>query len=125
MYSRGVENENYLRGVQETDADGTVTFVSIFPGCYAGRWPHLHFEVYASLDDATAATEPVATSQLAFPEDVCAVVYASDGYSQSVSNLAGVSLDGDMVFADSYAQQLATMSGSVESGYTATLAVPV
>jgi protocatechuate 3,4-dioxygenase beta subunit len=125
MYSRGVEGENYLRGVQETDAGGKVTFVSIFPGCYAGRWPHIHFEVYAGLDDATAGGEPIATSQLAFPADVCAVVYASDGYGQSVSNLERVSLDSDMVFADSYGQQLATMAGGVEAGYTAALAVPV
>ena len=45
MYSEGVEEETYLRGVQIADAQGKVTFTSIFPGCYAGRWPHLHFEV--------------------------------------------------------------------------------
>ena len=46
MYSQGVQNENYLRGVQATDADGVATFTSIFPACYSGRWPHIHFEVY-------------------------------------------------------------------------------
>jgi protocatechuate 3,4-dioxygenase beta subunit len=45
--------ENYLRGVQEADDDGVVTFHSIFPGCYSGRWPHIHYEVYESLDAAT------------------------------------------------------------------------
>ena len=71
MYSEGAENENYLRGVQETDGDGRVTFTSIFPACYSGRWPHIHFEVYASVEDATGGGEPIATSQLAFPQDVC------------------------------------------------------
>ena len=55
MYSEGVADENYLRGVQETDADGTVTFTSIFPAAYSGRWPHIHFEVYPSLDDGDHA----------------------------------------------------------------------
>ncbi len=43
MYSQGATNENYLRGVQEADADGRVTFKSIFPAAYPGRWPHIHF----------------------------------------------------------------------------------
>jgi protocatechuate 3,4-dioxygenase beta subunit len=46
MYSQGVSNENYLRGVQATDANGKASFQSIFPACYAGRWPHIHFEVF-------------------------------------------------------------------------------
>jgi protocatechuate 3,4-dioxygenase beta subunit len=125
MYSEGAENENYLRGVQEADADGRVTFASIFPACYSGRWPHIHFEVYASVADATGGGEPIATSQLAFPQNVCEVIYGTDGYDQSVANLAQVSLESDMVFADGSGQQLATMAGTVEAGYTATLPIPV
>ena len=125
MYSPGAESENYLRGVQETDGDGRVTFTSIFPACYSGRWPHIHFEIYAGVDDATGGGAPIATSQLAFPADVCSAAYATEGYEQSVSNLAQVSLDTDMVFADGVSQQLATMTGDGQTGYTATLAVPV
>jgi protocatechuate 3,4-dioxygenase beta subunit len=124
MYSEGAEDENYLRGVQETDGDGRVSFTTIFPACYSGRWPHVHFEIYASVDDATGGGEPIATSQLAFPQDVCELAYATDGYDQSVANVAQVSVESDMVFADGVSQQLATMAGSVD-GYTATLAVPV
>ena len=54
VYSEGVTEENYLRGVQETAADGTVQFTTIFPACYDGRWPHMHFEVYQSLASATS-----------------------------------------------------------------------
>ncbi|GAA4065329.1 intradiol ring-cleavage dioxygenase [Streptomyces shaanxiensis] len=125
LYSEGATDENYLRGVQETDDQGQVTFKSIFPACYTGRWPHIHFEVYGSLDDATAATSITNTSQLAFPKDVCDTVYATDGYSQSVTNLAQLSLDTDNIFSDGYDQQLAALEGSVEEGYTATLTVPV
>ena len=125
LYSEGVTEENYLRGVQETDAKGQVTFTSIFPACYTGRWPHIHFEVYGSLDDATNATSITATSQLAFPKEVCDTVYASEGYEQSVQELSQLSLEGDMIFSDGYDQQMAAVEGSVEKGYTATLTVPV
>lgn len=126
LYSQGVTNENYLRGVQATDANGVVSFTSIFPACYSGRWPHIHFEVYPSLVTATSASNKIATSQLALPEDVCDLVYATDGYSQSMSNIAQTSLATDNVFSDdSAAQQLAAITGSVSSGYVASLTVPV
>ena len=86
LYSQAAANENYLRGVQEADANGVVTFQSIFPACYSGRWPHVHFEVYPSLDMATNENDKIATSQIALPKDVCDQVYATDGYSQSVQN---------------------------------------
>ena len=93
MYSQGAADQNYLRGVQEAGSDGSVTFTTIFPAAYSGRWPHMHFEVYPSLAEATKAGTPVATSQLALPEDSCNLVYATDGYEQSVTNLARTSLD--------------------------------
>jgi protocatechuate 3,4-dioxygenase beta subunit len=120
-----ITDQNYLRGVQEADADGKVTFTSIFPACYPGRWPHIHFEIYPSLEDATSATNRMRTSQLALPQAVSEAVYATAGYEQSVANLQGVTLDSDMVFSDGYALQMAKTSGSVDQGYTATLRVPV
>ena len=125
LYSQGVEDENYLRGVQETDPAGKVTFTSIYPAAYSGRWPHIHFEVYESLAAATAAGEKLRTSQLALPEDASKAVYATAGYEQSVGNLARSSLASDNVFSDGYSLQLATVTGSVTAGYTATLTVPV
>ena len=76
LYSSGVTNQNYLRGVQAADATGVVTFTTIFPGCYAGRWPHIHFEVYPSLSAATSVSNKVATSQIALPKTACDEVYA-------------------------------------------------
>ena len=125
MYDGDAVNENYLRGVQETDQDGWLEFTTTFPGCYAGRWPHVHFEVYESLAKATSASNKLRTSQLAFPQDVCEQVYATSGYESSVANLAGVSLDSDGIFSDGYSLQLAKMSGSVDEGFVATLNVPI
>ncbi len=125
MYSEGVEDQNYLRGVQETDTKGYVEFTSIFPGAYAGRWPHVHFEVYPSLDDATSGSNKLRTSQMALPEDVCARAYEADGYDASIRNLSQTSLDSDNVFSDGYSLQMAKVTGSNDDGYIATLNVPV
>src|SRR5918995_638924 len=111
LYSPGATDENYLRGMQETDSAGAVSFTSIFPACYPGRWPHIHFEVYASVADATGGAGPLATSQVALPEDVCNQAYGADGHDQSVTNLAQVSLEADNVFGDGAAQQLASVTG--------------
>ena len=125
MYDGDAVDENYLRGVQEAADDGTLEFTTIFPACYSGRWPHMHFEVYESLDAATSGTTKLRTSQLALPQDVCETVYSTEGYEQSVSNLADVSLDSDGIFSDGYSLQMAKLTGSVEEGYVATLNVPV
>lgn len=125
MYSSGVTNQNYLRGVQVSDSDGVVVFDTIFPGCYAGRWPHMHFEIFASLAQATSGNSDVRTSQLALPEAACREVYASTGYSASLGNLNGISLSSDNVFSDGSSLQLATLSGSVAAGYAATLSVGI
>jgi protocatechuate 3,4-dioxygenase beta subunit len=126
LYSEAAAAENYLRGAQEVDAAGTASFTSIFPACYSGRWPHVHFEVYASLSDATSSGPIVKTSQIALPKEACQAVYATTGYEQSVSNLSQVSLAGDMVFGDDGGiHQLATMSGDADSGYVAALTIGV
>jgi protocatechuate 3,4-dioxygenase beta subunit len=126
MYSDGVEDQNYLRGVQIADADGRVRFTSIFPACYSGRWPHVHFEVYPDQGSITDGDNVIATSQVALPQETCDTVYAQEGYETSVRNLSQVSLDGDNVFGDDAgASQLATVSGDVSSGLFVSLAVGV
>lgn len=120
-----IEDQNYLRGVQIADSKGKVTFDSIFPGCYSGRWPHCHFEVFTSVDEATAGSNSVKTSQLALPQADCEEVYASSDYGNSASNLSGMSLSTDNVFSDGWDLQLATVSGSVDSGLTVSLTVKV
>ena len=125
LYSRGVTDQNYLRGVQESDANGEVSFTTIFPGCYGGRWPHIHFQVYPSLAAAADEGNKSATSQFAFPEASCNEAYATEGYETSARNLRGLSLARDGVFRDGVAQQLADTTGDPSSGFVAALAVAV
>ncbi|UWZ59651.1 intradiol ring-cleavage dioxygenase [Dactylosporangium aurantiacum] len=126
LYSDGVTDQNYLRGVQLADAQGKVTFTSVFPACYAGRWPHVHFEVYPDRTSITDATKAVATSQVALPKDACDTVYATTGYAASVRNLAQVTLSGDNVFGnDGGTLQLGTTTGDATRGYTVALTAKV
>jgi protocatechuate 3,4-dioxygenase beta subunit len=118
--------QNYLRGVQETDAGGVATFTTVFPGCYAGRMPHIHIEVYRSTTTATSYTNKLKTTQLAFPTDVCSTVYATaSGYATSVANFAGISFASDNVFSDGTATEMSTVTGSVADGYVVSLQVGV
>lgn len=124
MYDSSLTNENYLRGVQEADANGQVTFTSIFPGAYSGRWPHIHFEVFESMNNATAAGQVLAVSQIALTQAACDDVYATAGYEKSIANMKRTTLQSDNVFGDDGGiYQLATMAGSAAEGYMAGLNV--
>ncbi|KQR20801.1 dioxygenase family protein [Microbacterium sp. Leaf151] len=126
MYSSGIENETYLRGVQVVGTDGVVSFTSIFPACYDGRWPHIHFEVYPNVDAITDSSNAVATSQVALPEATCAIVYADTAYSSSASNMSRVSLATDNVFGDDGGVlELATTTGDNATGWTVALTARV
>jgi protocatechuate 3,4-dioxygenase beta subunit len=122
----GATDQNYLRGVQETDANGLATFTTIFPACYSGRMPHIHIEVYRTTTTATSYTNKLKTTQLALPVDVCTTVYSTaTGYSASVTNFAQISFATDAVFSDGTGTEMATVTGSVADGYTVALQVGI
>ena len=125
MYSSSISAENYLRGVQAADADGYVTFLTIFPGCYDGRMPHVHFEVYPTLAKSTVASNRIKTSQFTFPLATLNAVYTATGYATSVQNLARISYATDNVFSDGTTLQMASMTGDIVNGYVAELTVGV
>ena len=84
------------------NANGQVTFKTIYPGAYNGRWPHIHFEVFESMNNASA------------------------GYETSARNFPNTTLGSDNVFGeDGGIYQLATVSGSVTGGYAAGLNVTI
>ena len=125
LYSSGVTGQNYLRGVQETDSAGNLAFTTIFPGCYAGRMPHVHFEVYPSVAKAASAANRIKTSQFTFPMATLNEVYAASGYTASVRNLAQISYATDNVFSDGISLQMATVTGNATQGYVVTLSIAV
>jgi protocatechuate 3,4-dioxygenase beta subunit len=125
MYHPILAHQNYLRGLQVADKQGRVTFRSIFPAAYGGRWPHLHFEVYESEESATKTQGRLRTSQLALPEQTCHDVYATPDYALSRPNLAQASLKNDIVFRDGYDLQMAKVTGSVRDGLHIGLDIPI
>ena len=129
LYS-GATAESYLRGVQVTDANGQVTFTTIFPACYSGRWPHMHFEVFSSLSNALGGKYAVLTSQLAMPAATCTTIFADTSvYPTSKTNFAQVTLASDNVFGDNSSAQLAvqtpTITGSASAGLVGTATIGI
>ena len=118
MQSANFTSVHFLRGRQTTDANGLVTFTSVFPGWYSGRAPHIHVHVYS----ATGAS--LLVTQIAFPTNVCDTVYttATNFYTRGKQDTSNA---GDNVFSDSLASELATVSGSVSAGYTLTHLITV
>lgn len=125
LYSSGVTNQNYLRGVQEADSNGEVSFTTIYPGCYSGRVPHVHFEIFPSLAKSSSVLNRVKTTQLTFPMATSQEVYTDTRYTSSVRNLAQISFATDNIFSDGTSLQMATVTGNVKDGYVATLTVNV
>jgi protocatechuate 3,4-dioxygenase beta subunit len=109
-------NASYLRAVGVTNSVGKATFTTIFPGCYPGRYPHIHFEVYASLERATSYQNQLLTSQMAMPTDACRAIYAASRYGASAANLTSVSIRRDEVFANSTPRQIAAQTPMVTGG---------
>ena len=117
-----------MRGLQVTDTNGRVAFTTIFPGCYAGRFPHIHFEVFTNAANATGGRFARLISQFALSADACTVVYANaTGYTASQANYRSTSIASDNVFGDNSSAQIAVMTmamtGDITSGYTATATV--
>lgn len=107
-YGANAAND-FLRGRQTTNANGQVSFITIFPGWYPGRSPHIHIEVLDASDNSIRVT------QIAFPKEVCDTVYATDGYNGT----ADTSNQNDGVFYNSLAGNMAdSVTGNTTDGYT-------
>jgi protocatechuate 3,4-dioxygenase beta subunit len=118
MQSTNYQSVHFLRGRQTTDSTGLVSYKSIFPGWYSGRAPHIHVHVYDSTGKSLLVT------QIAFPTDICNAVYttATQFYTRGTQDTSNAS---DNVFADSLANELATLTGSISNGYVLTHAIVV
>jgi len=115
-YSEYTTSGTAMRGLQKTDGNGRATFTTIYPGWYQGRATHVHLDVFVN-------GASVKTTQMAFPEDVTAAVYAQRVYASRGQNPTTNSRDN--VFADGVSSELASMTGSASAGYTASLQIGV
>lgn len=108
---------HFLRGRQTSDVNGNVSFISIFPGWYQGRAPHVHVEVL------TASGSSLLVTQIAFPENVTSEIYSSTNYA--AHGQADTSNIKDNVFSDSLSDELATLTGNLTDGYTLSKTITV
>ncbi|MCP4440904.1 MAG: intradiol ring-cleavage dioxygenase [Aureispira sp.] len=102
-------HKHFLRGRQTTDANGNASFISIYPGWYPGRAPHLHLEIKSSSGESLLVT------QTAFLEDVSTLVYETEGYTTN----ADTKNTRDMSFKDTLDKNLPdSLTGNTKAGYT-------
>ena len=110
MQSTNLQSFHFLRGRQKADANGVVTFTTIFPGWYRGRAPHIHVEIFDSSGKSLLIT------QIAFSTEVCDTVYteATEFYTRGKQDTSN---ERDGIFADSLNNQMASVSGSIAKGF--------
>ncbi len=119
----GMQNTNYqsvhfLRGRQITDANGLVTFTSIFPGWYSGRATHIHVHVY------NASGTSLSVTQIAFPEGSGTAVALVNGYAKGMTDYTYNNADN--VFSDDKTGiEIATVTGTLTTGFDLTFKVNV
>ncbi|PTR00913.1 dioxygenase-like protein [Mucilaginibacter yixingensis] len=117
MQATDYTSVHFLRGRQTTDTSGLVTYTSIFPGWYSGRSTHIHVHVYNSSGTSLKVT------QIAFPEGSGSAVAQVNGYSKG---LTGYTYNAsDNVFSDSYATEIAAVTGNTTDGFVLTMSISV
>src|SRR5579872_2214600 len=113
--------QKFLRGYQITDNNGSVSFTTIYPGWYSGRTIHIHFRVRTY---SGAAVLGNFVSQIFFDDAVNNVVLAQSTYSRTTSR--DTTNSNDMVYnVANKERMLATLSGDISSGYTASITAGV
>ncbi|WP_420320309.1 intradiol ring-cleavage dioxygenase [Flagellimonas sp.] len=107
--------QHFLRGRQTSNAEGKVSFVSIYPGWYPGRAPHIHLEV-------KRGNSSLLVTQIAFPENISKTVYATNGYKGNFDTTNAS--DGE--FSNSLNNNMAdSVTGNTTDGYTLTKIIKV
>ena len=114
-------DNDFLRGVQITDLNGQVTFVTIYPRRYRGRATHFHVAIYK---DDSLATE-LKTNQFAFDESITNAVYASGSSYDKSDKTREITNYKDNIFRDVYDGQLLKISGDPGSGYVKTIVLGI
>ncbi|WP_313100058.1 T9SS type A sorting domain-containing protein [Epilithonimonas sp.] len=118
MQKTNYTNYHFLRGRQTTDANGLVSFTSIFPGWYQSRATHIHVHIYKPNGTSLLVT------QIAFPEGTNSAVYnvnvngSSYGYTKGMTGYTYNA--NDNVCSDGTSNEMSTVTGSLSAGYVLT-----
>jgi protocatechuate 3,4-dioxygenase beta subunit len=103
----------FLRGYQQTNANGVAEFLTIYPGWYEGRAVHIHFKIRSAVD---SGRNQEFTSQLYFDESVNDQVFNQAPYNSKRGRR--VMNDSDSLFRRG-GKELLVIPTKNAQGYTA------
>lgn len=83
------DDDTFLRGIQVTDDEGMIEFLTLFPGYYITRTSHIHVTVQTNITNGTGFSESKIQhiGQLFFEEDLLNEVYQLSPYSDHLETL--------------------------------------
>ncbi|KAF3008357.1 hypothetical protein E8E14_009782 [Neopestalotiopsis sp. 37M] len=83
------DDDTFLRGIQVTDSEGMIEFLTLFPGYYITRTTHIHVTVQTNITNGTGFSESAIQhiGQLFFEEDLLNQVYQLEPYSAHLETL--------------------------------------
>lgn len=95
------DDETFLRGIQITDSEGMVEFLTKFPGYYISRTTHIHVSVQANITNGTSysASKVQHIGQLFFEEDLLNDIYQQEPYSAHLKTLNRTTNAEDSLFS--------------------------
>lgn len=107
--------KKFLRGYQVTDNNGTVQFITIYPGWYQGRTVHIHFKVRTA---ANSGQSYEFTSQLYFDDAVSDRIYTQPPYASIGERTQTNEQDG--IFQRGGDKLMLSLTENPQGGYAAT-----
>ncbi|HZN14021.1 MAG TPA: intradiol ring-cleavage dioxygenase [Acidimicrobiales bacterium] len=113
-FGNGASSRTFLRGAQNANADGLVTFKTIYPGWYQGRATHIHLK--ARVNGTTH------TTQLFFNEADNNAVYSQSAYAGHQGTRTMNSQDG--IYSGGGSKTIVPLTAS-GAGYAGSLSLGV
>jgi len=100
--SRRTDKLTFLRGIQLSDANGVVSYRTVFPGFYMGRTNHIHFKVRIGDGKSFEAGHVSHTGQLFFPEGLAVRLMEHEPYSKH--KIHRTTQEEDHVYSDQHGE---------------------
>ncbi len=110
--------QDFLRGYQLTDANGSVQFQTIYPGWYSGRAVHIHFTIRTQ---GTDGADYQFTSQFFFDDTLTDEVHALEPYASNGQR--DIRNANDNIFSGGGDQLLLNLQGDTTSGFTGSMSI--
>ena len=113
--------QHFVRGYQVTDAQGKVSFKTIYPGWYSSRAVHIHVKLRTSLDSNKTG---VFNSQLFFDDAQTTQVHTNNA-PYKTKGMRDTLNSADSIYQNGGSQMQLSLAGSDTAGYSAVLQIGV